>query len=64
MILYKTVKNEAIVEQEIKKSKFIAHIKPVSTKDEADEFIVQIRAIHKTATHNVPAMVVGHKMEV
>ncbi|MDD6920026.1 MAG: YigZ family protein [Eubacteriales bacterium] len=64
MILYKTVKNEAIVEQEIKKSKFIAHIKPVSTKDEADEFIAQIRAIHKTATHNVPAIVVGHKMEV
>ena len=43
MILYKTVKKEAVAEQIIDKSKFIAHIKPVETREEADEFIKNIR---------------------
>lgn len=58
MILYKTVKKEeAVAEQIIDKSKFIAHIKPVETREEADEFIKNIRKKHRNATHNVPVIV-------
>ena len=39
MGLYKTVRKEAKAEQIIEKSKFIAHVKPVSDRDEAEEFI-------------------------
>ena len=64
MILYKTVAGEASAENEIEKSRFIAYIKPVETRDEADEFIKTIRAKHRDATHNVPAIVLGDKMQV
>lgn len=64
MILYKTVKEEAIAEQVIDKSRFITHICPVETKEEADEFIKKIKTEHKSATHNVPAMVIGDKFQI
>ena len=64
MILYKTVQEEAQAEQIIEKSRFIAYIKPVYSKEEADEFITEIKAMHKTATHNVPAFVIGDKMQL
>lgn len=64
MILYKTIEREAIAEQIIDKSRFIAHVKPVETKEEADEFIKDIKTKHKSATHNVPAMVLGEKFQI
>ena len=64
MLLYKTVAGRAQAEQEIEKSRFIAYIAPVSSKEEGDAFIAEIRAKHKDATHNVPAMVVGDKMQI
>ena len=64
MILYKTVQDEAQAEQIIEKSRFIAYIKPAYSKEEADEFIAEIKAMHKTATHNVPAFVIGDKMQL
>lgn len=64
MILYKTVLDRAQTEQVIEKSRFISHIKPVESKEEADEFIAEIRAAYKTATHNVPAFVIGDKMQL
>ena len=63
-VLYTTVAKEAHAEQTIEKSRFIAHIKPVSTKEEADEYIAQIRAQYRDATHNVPAFVIGDKMQL
>ena len=39
MILYKTVMEEAEAEQTIEKSRFISHIKPVTSKEAAEEFI-------------------------
>lgn len=62
-VLYTTVAKEAHAEQIIEKSKFIAHVKPVLTKEEAEEYIASIRAQYKDATHNVPAFVVGNKMQ-
>lgn len=39
---YKTVKNKAMAEITVKKSKFIASIKPVSSVEDAKEFINKI----------------------
>ena len=63
-VLYTTVAAEAHAEQTIEKSRFIAHIKPVLSKEEADEYIAKIRAEYKDATHNVPAFVIGDKMQL
>jgi len=62
--MYRTIINEAIAEQIIDKSRFIAHAKPAETKEEADAYIASIRLKHKDATHNVPAMVIGDKFQV
>jgi len=61
---YRTILKEAVAEQTIDKSRFIAHVKPVETKEEADAFIGEIRAKHKDAAHNVPAMVIGEKFQI
>jgi len=64
MKLYSTVMGEGQAEQIIEKSRFIAYVKPVETKEEADGFIASIRKKHKDATHNVPAMVLGDNFQV
>ena len=63
MKLYSTVCGAASAEQIIEKSRFIAYVSPVETREEADAFITSIRKKHKDATHNVPAMVLGDKMQ-
>ena len=64
MKLYSTVLGEGQAEQVIEKSRFIAYVKPVESKEEADAFIGEIRKKHKDATHNVPAMVLGDHFQV
>ena len=64
MKLYSTVSNEASAEQIIDRSRFITYVKPVTSKEEADEFITSIKKKHRDATHNVPAMVIGDKMQI
>ena len=64
MIRYSTVFEEGLAEQTIERSRFIAHVKPVSSKEEADAFIAAIKKQYKDATHNVPAMVIGDKFQV
>ena len=64
MKLYNTVAGKASAEQIIEKSKFIAYVKPVSSKEEADAFVAEIKKKHRDATHNVPAMVIGDKMQL
>ncbi|MEW6624877.1 MAG: YigZ family protein [Bacillota bacterium] len=56
---YLTVKQDAKSELIIKKSKFIAHVAPVSTVEQAESFIAEIKAQHREATHNVYAFAVG-----
>lgn len=63
-VLYTTIEKEAHAEQIIERSRFISHAKPVSSKEEADAFIAEIRSRYKDATHNVPAMVIGDKMQL
>lgn len=54
MKLYNTVEKEGTAEQTIERSRFIAYVKPVSSKEEADDFVAEIRRKHRDATHNVP----------
>lgn len=64
MVKYKTVMGEAEAEQIIDKSRFIGHVRPVESREEAEKFIAEIRSRHKTATHNVPAFVIGDQFQL
>lgn len=64
MELYKTVRKQAEAVQVIDKSRFIAHVCPVESREEADAFLAEIREKYKEATHNVPAMVIGDKSQI
>lgn len=54
---YKTVEKEGIDEFVEKKSRFIGHVKPVKTQQEATEFINSLKSKYWDATHNVYAYV-------
>ncbi len=54
---YKTVKQGAFAEMTERKSRFIGYCRPVSTEEEAIEFINAVRAKHREATHNVYAYI-------
>ena len=64
MELFKTVRGPGEAEVIIEKSKFIAHVRPVSTREEADAFLEAVRKKYKDATHNVPAFVIGDKFQI
>ncbi len=64
MIRYKTILREAEIEQVIDRSRFIGHVRPVETREEAEAFLTEIRMRHKAATHNVPAFVIGEKFQL
>ncbi len=55
---YKTVKKEAEAEIVEKKSRFIAHVKPVKNEQEALDLINQIKSKHWNANHNVYAYII------
>lgn len=56
---YNTVKKSAQAEFQEKKSTFIGYVKRVTSEEEAKNFISEIKGIHKEATHNVYAYIVG-----
>ncbi len=64
MKLYNTVMGPGEAEQTIERSRFICYVSPASSREEAEEFIDSVRRKHRDATHNVPAMVLGDKMQV
>ena len=59
MFLYRSVYQNGEAEYVIEKSRFIAHVSPVETPEEARLFIADIKEKYKDATHNVPAFVCG-----
>ncbi|MBM7631289.1 YigZ family protein [Geomicrobium sediminis] len=61
---YYTVKKTGQAEQTIQKSRFITHMKRVTTENEAKEFIETIKKEHWNATHNCSAYVIGENDEV
>lgn len=52
---YKTLEKSSSDEFVVKKSRFIGYAAPVKTNEQAVEFINQIKAKHRDATHNVYA---------
>lgn len=64
MTYYKTVARQAEAEQVIEKSRFIGYIKPVESREEAEAFIKEIKILHRSATHNVPAYIIGDKSQL
>ncbi|MBD5560545.1 MAG: YigZ family protein [Clostridia bacterium] len=47
----------------IKRSRFICHLIPVRSPEEAEEAIAAIRREHYDARHNCPAMIIGERGE-
>ncbi|WP_054028311.1 YigZ family protein [Bacillus sp. FJAT-28004] len=58
---YRTVRRQASAEIVIKKSRFIGYAKPVESEEEAISFINEIKQLHKQATHNCSAYMVGER---
>ncbi len=54
---YKTIKTASQDEYIVKKSRFIGHIMPVTTQEEALDFIAKVSKKHWDATHNVYAYI-------
>lgn len=61
---YRTIKENGIHEIEIKKSRFICHLKRVQSEDEALEFIEAVKKEHYKATHNCSAYTLGMNDEI
>ena len=59
-----TIEKEIRVEQTIEKSRFIATLFPVESREEGEKRLSEIREEFKDATHNVPAMAIGKKSEL
>lgn len=58
---YMTVEQSNKADIVIKRSRFIAHVKPVDSEEEAVAFIEEIRKAHSDATHNCYAYMVGER---
>ena len=61
---YITIKEDGMVEEEIKKSRFICHLKRVKTEDEARDFIHRIKKEHHKANHNCSCFILGENAEI
>lgn len=58
-----TIKQSGEYEVIVQKSKFIAHFKRVSTEEEAQLFIQQVKKEHWNASHNCSAYIIGERNE-
>lgn len=61
---FRTIKEDGQVQEEIKKSRFICHIKRVTTEDEARNFIQAVKKEHYKATHNCSTFILGERSEM
>ena len=61
---FRTIKEDGQVQEEIKKSRFICHIKRVTTEEEARNFIQAVKKEHYKATHNCSAFILGEQSEI
>ena len=61
---FKTIKEDGMVQEEIKKSRFICHVKRIYSEEEARAFIAAIKKEHYKATHNCSAFIIGEKSDI
>lgn len=64
MKLYNSIYEYGEAEYIVEKSRFIAHAMPVTSLDEAREYVAAVKEEYRDATHNVPAIIVGAKQEM
>lgn len=60
---YKTVFSDGVGQIVEKKSRFIATVRHVETKEEAEEFLAEMKKKYWDATHNCFACIIGEKGE-
>ena len=61
---YKTILGYGEDETLINKSRFIGYARPITSEEEALDFIEEIKAKHREATHNVYAYVYGENSNI
>lgn len=61
---YRTISHQGSAEIVIKKSRFIGHVMPVESEEEAIRFIEGIRKDHWSATHNCYAYMIGERDQI
>lgn len=61
---YRTVRSSGSLEVVIRKSRFIGHVMPVESEEEAVLFIEDIKKKHWNATHNCSAYMIGERDEI
>lgn len=61
---YKTIKDNGLFEEEVKKSRFICQIKRITTEEEGKAFIIAIKKEHYKANHSCSAMIIGDKSQI
>lgn len=61
---YRIVAEGGVGEITEKKSRFIATVRPVSSEEEAQEFILQMKKQYWDARHNCSAFIVGERGEI
>ncbi|MDN3956548.1 YigZ family protein [Sporolactobacillus laevolacticus] len=64
LVNYITVRTSAMVETDIKRSRFIAAVYPVETESDAEQLIQNVRKEHWKANHNCFAYIIGKKQEI
>jgi len=64
MASYKTVYKRAEKEIIINKSRFIGYVTPVSSEDQAQAFVEEIKKKHRDASHNVPVYLMGENFSI
>ncbi|ADL51911.1 YigZ family protein [Clostridium cellulovorans] len=62
--MYYTILNYGEDRFEEKRSEFIGYAKRVETEDEAKAFVTEIKLMHKQATHNTYAYIIGENMGI
>ncbi|WP_208560816.1 YigZ family protein [Marinilactibacillus kalidii] len=61
---FRTIKKNGSHEIDIKKSRFICHLKRTETEDEATTFIEEIKKAHWKANHNCSAYIMGERQDI
>jgi uncharacterized YigZ family protein len=61
---YSTVHKTALMETEIKRSRFICAVYPINDESEAEQLIQIVRKEHWKANHNCFAYIIGKKQEI
>lgn len=64
MKTYFTLQTDGMIEDEIKKSRFICQIKRVTSEEEARDFINQVKKTHYKANHNCSTFIIGEGSEI